>query len=251
VIGYAPQPGANRTFEPAELIRFAAAHGVEFHGIDTVCFEPALTEPEPSAIQASILESLHTLAITDADIEIIEYSKFRVPFGKLSFPIEALPAYVSHDTAIWNGFVEHEHRRYPVWARVHITAPQIRVVVVTNIRAGQRVEAGDVRLEAGRIFPTRTAALKSLSDCVGMLARRYLSTGAPVTAADLMEPYDVDRGETVRVEVQSGGAVLTLDAEAEDSGRRGQSINLRNSTSGKIFRAKITGRGRALLDFRS
>ena len=63
--------------------------------------------------------------------------------------------------------------------------------------------------------------------------------------------YDVDRGEIVTVEVQSGGAVLRIDAEAQASGRQGQSITLRNSTSGKIFRAKITGKGRVLLECRS
>jgi len=251
IVGYAPQPGANRTLEPVELTRFAAAHGLEFHGIETVCFEPALAEVEPSRIEASIRESLNTLAITGADIRIAEYSKFRVPSGKLSFPIESLPSYSSDNTAIWNGFVEHEHRRYPVWARVHITAPQTRVIAASDLRAGQRIESGDVRLEEVRIFPTRAPVLKSVSDGVGMSARRYLATGTPVSAADLMEPYDVDRGETVTVEVQSGGAVLRIEGEAQASGRRGQIIGVRNSTSGKLFRATITGKGRALLECRS
>ena len=80
--------------------------------------------------------------------------------------------------------------------------------------------------------------------------RRYLAAGGPVSAADLTKPWDVERGEIVTVEVQSGGAVLVLEAEAQASGRQGQSIALRNSTSGKMFRAKITGKGRALLECR-
>ena len=251
LVGYAAQPGAYRNIEPAELTRFAASHGLEFHGIETVCFEPAVAELEPSRIEASIRESLNSVAISSAEVEIIEYSKFRVPSGKLSFPIESLPAYSSANTAIWNGFVEHEHHRYPVWARVRITVPQTRVVVVANLRAGQPVEASDVRLEEARIFPTRAVVLKSPSDCVGKLAKRYLAIGAAVSATDLMEPYDVDRGQIVSVEVQSGGAVLTVEAEAQASGRQGQSITLRNSSSGKIFSAKITGKGRALLECRA
>src|SRR5579863_1595054 len=140
--GYAPLPGAYRNIEPAELTRFAAAHGLDFHGIETVCFEPAVAALEPSRIEASIRESLNTIAISSAEVDIIEFSKFRVPSGKLSFPIESLPAYSSENTAIWNGFVEHEHRRYPIWARVRITLPQTRVVAVANLRAGQPVEAG-------------------------------------------------------------------------------------------------------------
>jgi flagella basal body P-ring formation protein FlgA len=248
VIGYSPQPGANRTFEPAELARFAAAHGLEFHGTETACFELALAELDPSRIQASIRESLTGMEATSADVEVIEYSRFRVPSGKLRFPIESLPAYAPANTAIWNGFVEHENRRYPVWARVRITTPQTRVVAVANLRAGLRLEAGDIRLEEARVFPTRTPALKSVSDCAGMLMRRYLPAGTPLSAGDLMEPNDVDRGDIVAVEVQSGRAILALEAEAQTSGRRGQTVTLRNTTSGKIFRAKISGKGRALLE---
>src|SRR5580698_199225 len=58
VIGYAPQPGALRNIEPAELTRFAAAHGLEYHGLERICFEPALAELVPSQIEASIRESL-------------------------------------------------------------------------------------------------------------------------------------------------------------------------------------------------
>ena len=65
-----------------------------------------------------------------------------------------------------------------------------------------------------------------------------------------MEANDVDRGDAVIVQVQSGGATLALEAQAEASGRRGQNIAFRNNTSGKIFHAKITGKGHALLDCR-
>jgi len=55
----------------------------------------------------------------------------------------------------------------------------------------------------------------------------------------------------VTVLVQSGAAVLTLEAEAQSDGRAGQTISLRNAASGKVFRARITGKGRALLEFSS
>jgi flagella basal body P-ring formation protein FlgA len=248
VAGYSPEPGAHRLFEPAELTRFAEANGVEYRGLATVCFERAMTELEPSGILAAIRESLSSIAITDADVDVIEYSKYRVPPGKLVFPIDSLPARAAANIAIWKGFVERESHRYPVWARVRIAAPGTMVVAAADLRAGQALRAGDVELEQVRTFPARVPALKSLSDGAGMLVRRYVAAGTPLTAADLMEPNDVDRGEMVAVEVQSGGARLKLEAQAETSGRRGQSIPLRNATSGKIFYAQIAGKGRALLE---
>jgi flagella basal body P-ring formation protein FlgA len=249
--GYAPQPGSRRNIEPAELTRFAAAHGVAFHGIDTVCFEPLLRELDPLTIEVSIRESLKPLGITNADIEIAEFSMFPVPSGPLMFPAESLPAYSADATAIWNGFVEHEHNRYPVWARVKIQAVQTRIVAANNLRAGQTINAGDIRPEEARGFPTRAAGLKSVSEGIGMMARRYINAGTPIGAADLIEPFDIGKGEMVAVEVQSGAAVLTLEAEAQSDGRVGQMIPLRNVASGRIFRARVTGKRHALLEFSS
>jgi len=247
--GYTPQPGSYRNVEPAELTRFAAAHGVEFHGIYTVCFEPRLNEPDPLAIETAIRESLQGLQITAADIEIVEFSQFRVPPGKLTFPADFLPAYATDNTAIWNGFMEHENHRFPVWARVKIQAATIRVVTTTNLRAGQTIEPNQIRIEEVRMFPPRTPGLKSIAEGVGMVTKRYLSAGTPISAADLMEPFEVEKGEMVRVQVRSGAAMLTIEAEAQSDGRAGQMILLRNSVSGKTFRAKVTGKGHALMEF--
>lgn len=249
VFGYAPQPGAYRSIEPAELTRFAAANSLQYHGLETICFEPALIELEPIVIEESIRESLTAMTISGAEIEVVEYSKFRVPSGKLTFPAESFPAFAPSNVAIWNGFVEHNRHRYTVWARVKITVAQTRVVTAVSLRAGQHIETGDLRLEEVRAFPVRAAGLKSVSDGAGMLARRYLNVGTTLSAADLMEPWDVDRGEMATIEVHSGGAILTLEAEAQADGRSGQSIAFRNATTGKVFRARITGRGRAMLDF--
>ena len=247
--GYAPQPGSFRNVEPAELTRFAAAHGVEFHGIDTVCFEPVLSELDPLAVESSIRASLKLLGITSADVDVVEFSRFRVPSGPLTFPVESLPAYAADNTAIWNGFVEHEHHRFPVWAKVRIQAAQTRVVAAANLRSGQIIEASDIRLEEARVFPSRGACLKSVSQGAGMLAKRYVNAGTPLLAGDVMEPFDVGKGDMVTVQVQSGAAVLTLEAEAQSDGRAGQTISLRNAASGKVFRARVTVKDRAFLEF--
>jgi flagella basal body P-ring formation protein FlgA len=56
---------------------------------------------------------------------------------------------------------------------------------------------------------------------------------------------DVERGDKIAIEVSSGGARLTFDAMAESSGHAGDSIMVRNPESGRLFRAKVEGKGRA------
>lgn len=248
VIGYAPEPGDHRILEPADLLRIAAANGVEVRNVISVCFERALMSLDESKILDTLRAALNR---PGAEIEIIEYSKFFVPPGRIVFPLESLPTRPTDHVAIWNGYVDANGRRFPIWARARITVPQSRVVAAVALHAGQVIKSGDLREEEARDFPTKTEPLKSSADCVGHLARRFIPAGTPITAGDLMEPNDVERGDTVSVVVKSGGALLTLPAEADMSGRAGQVIPFRNASTGKVFRAEITGRDKALLDFRS
>ncbi len=246
VIGYAPEPGDHRVIEPAELLRIAAANGIEAHNLSSVCFERALMPLDAPGI----LNVLRTsLSRPDAEIEVLEFSKSLVPPGKIVFPLDSLPSNSTDHVAIWHGYVDFNGRHFPIWARARMTVPQTRVVAAVPLHAGQAILPGDVRVEDARDFPSKADPLKSVADCVNHLARRFMNPGSPISAADLMAPNDVERGDTVSVEVRSGGAVLTFAAEAGMGGRSGQIIPLRNASSGKIFRAQITGRDRALLDF--
>ena len=52
------------------------------------------------------------------------------------------------------------------------------------------------------------------------------------------------RGETVRVEVSSGGAHLEFEARAQASGSAGETIQILNPASKKLFPARVEGKGR-------
>jgi hypothetical protein len=72
-------------------------------------------------------------------------------------------------------------------------------------------------------------------------ARVYLP-GVVATKPSLAR--EVDRGDTVRVEIHSGGVFLAFDAEAESSGHTGERVTLRNPVNGQRFRAVVEARGR-------
>jgi hypothetical protein len=55
---------------------------------------------------------------------------------------------------------------------------------------------------------------------------------------------DVTRGEMVHVEVHSGAALISFEAEAQGSGAAGQTIALLNPISKRRFTARIEGKGR-------
>jgi flagella basal body P-ring formation protein FlgA len=61
-------------------------------------------------------------------------------------------------------------------------------------------------------------------------------------------PSDVMRGETVRVEVRYGAAMLAFDGQAQGSGNAGQTVAVVNPRTRKRFQARIDGPGHVSLE---
>jgi hypothetical protein len=58
---------------------------------------------------------------------------------------------------------------------------------------------------------------------------------------------EVERGNPVAVEVHCGAARLAFEAKAESSGHAGDSVLVRNPENGRLFQAKVEGKGKVLV----
>lgn len=67
---------------------------------------------------------------------------------------------------------------------------------------------------------------------------------APGGKTPLSVKPEIERGDTVRVEVSSRGVLLAFDASAESSGRRGEAVTVRNPANGQRFRALVEAPGK-------
>jgi flagellar basal body P-ring formation protein FlgA len=248
VIGYSPAPGARRFWGPAELRRLGSPYGVEITPETHACFEWSVQPLTADVVRAAIRESLQA---PDARIDVLAVSRDQAPAGKLTFPLSGLLAstLTGPDTPVtWRGQVQYGgSRQFSVWARVKISATMTRVVATELILPGQTVTPGEVRLETYDDFPLRNDIARNLDEVIGRMPRRALRVGFPVFRADLIEPFQVQRGDTVDVTAIAGAAQLRMPAVAETPGRQGDTITLRNPQSGKIFRARIEGKDRALV----
>ena len=123
-----------------------------------------------------------------------------------------------------------------------------RVVATQLILPGQTVAPDQVRIETYDDFPLRNDIARNLEEVVGRMPRRAHPRGTcRYSAADLIEPLQVQRGDLVDVTAISGAAQLHVPAVAETPGRQGDMISLKNSHSGKTFRARIEGKDKALV----
>ena len=245
VIGTAPVPGARRLFEPAELIRIARANHLQIADVTPLCFERSTAPLDPELVKAAMRRSLGAPL---ASIEILTISKYPVPQGELVFPHDSLMQPASGDSAVWNGYVAYDGGRFSVWARIRLTILQSRLVSAVDLTLGHVIEASDLRIEEANEFPRRVAPLTTVDAAVGLVARRAIPAGSVLTPTMLQVPNDVERGQTVLVEVHSGGAVVKVEAKAESAGHRGDTVSVRNATSGMLFRAEIEGKGRVLVN---
>ena len=252
VVGYAPMPGSRRIFHATELRRLAFKFNVSIASDREACFEwqlrPLTVDDVVSAMRRSF--RLADPSVRNAQIGILEIGTHMAPEGRITFPLTGLlpAANRNNGPALWRGYIEYSgKRRFDIWAKVKLTAPTARVVAVSNIPANHIIDATEVRLEIVEDYPIWRDVARNLEDVVGRLAQRSIATGRPVLRADLTKPVEVQAGQIVQVNVESGKARLKLQARAENSGHAGDMISLRNPRSGKMFRAQVEGKGRVLV----
>jgi flagella basal body P-ring formation protein FlgA len=82
---------------------------------------------------------------------------------------------------------------------------------------------------------------------VGLAPRRRIPAGETISLRQLSPPADIRRGDRVDAEVHRGLARISVESAAESGGKRGEAILLRNLETGRRFRAKVTGRGKAIV----
>jgi flagella basal body P-ring formation protein FlgA len=240
-IGYAPAPGATRRFKLADLEREARRLDIELGEASEVCFQWPLSVPSEGRFREAMEQALD---LPEARIEIEETSQYPAPPGPLVFSRSSLqPPPPGNDTAVtWRGHIEYGgNRRFQIWARVRISASVNRIVTTEPIRAGEPIAPEQVRLERVEGFPFGDRTADSLDQVVGQILRVPLTGGVAIPAHLLDRPLDVERTDLVKVRVRNGPAVILAEGEAQAGGRRGDTIPVRNPTSGATFSAKITG----------
>ena len=248
VLGSAPQPGSERTFHPEELAALAHRYSVPLENPSDICFAWPMERLTP----ARVVETMRAaLALPEAHVEIAEISAYPVPRGRLEFARERLAAPAAANQRVpvlWRGDVVYgDGHRYAVWARVRITASCTHLIAAEALHAGKIVEARQVRTESATCFPAPENIASLADQAIGLKLLRPIAAGSPVRRDWLAQPNDVNRGDSIRIEVFSGAARLAFTGKAESGGHTGELIAVRNPSSKKIFQARVDGKGKAVV----
>jgi len=241
-IGAAPAAGAQRVMQPDELVRLARQYGIALASpASTVCFERAV---QPLKAEELLPVLRLALGIDGAQIEILDFSRFGVPRGVLEFPKSSLMP-----NGLWRGRVLYDQGRgMPVWVKARITIEKTWVEAADTLVAGKTIEPSQLKMKTGPRFPFEVPLLDSLELAAGKRPARTLPSGTPIAAGMLAVAHEVERGDIVAVEVRAGAAVLAFQATAESSGRKGDSVMVKNPENGRSFLARIQDKGRVLVE---
>lgn len=241
-VGYAALPGMIRILRVDELARIGKRHGLQTKPVKDLCFEvPLHTLDTHSALQA-----MRNTLPPGASIEVIEMSRYKVPQGTMTFPRTGLAVSAStpaNRIVLWRGKVQYApNRSMPVWARVRISRVARFLVALRDLKPGETLQQADVEMREGSRAIFLSDGVESVD---GYRIRRSLRAGEEILAKDLAPIPAIERGDEVRVRVESSGAVLETPAKAVSNARAGEAVSLRNPQSGRMFRATAEGRGLA------
>jgi flagella basal body P-ring formation protein FlgA len=243
-VAAAPPLGQTRTFQPADLKRFAATHGMDLGFAESLCFTLPARTPSENFILAAMRAEFGN---RDVEITVLEQSKLPLPPGDLKFPLSGLST-SGDKPAIWRGYVQFGlNRRFYTWARVRITVHEKRILAKSDIRPGEPLRPDQIEIQGYEGPLTNGRALSDPTAVLGKIARHSIAAGTALLENMIENPPAVTRGESISVIAASGPAVVQSQGFAEETAREGQVIPVKNPQSGKVYRARVQRDGVAVV----
>ncbi len=247
-IAFAPVPGTRRILTARDLLGIAKRfdiQGIEPAALAGVCFERTVEPVDPARMRTAMAA---VLAITEEQIEITDFSRFRTPAGQMEFLRSGLapaPVNTLDAPAFWRGRVIYDRgRSMAIWAKVKVLVESSVLTATATITSGQVIQPDQVSVVLTKQFPVPSDVLKNLDQAVGKRARRSIPAGSPIRANLVEAPREIGPGDVVQVSVVDGQAQISFQAKAQAGGRKGDTILVQNPSNGRSFKATIVDKAK-------
>jgi flagella basal body P-ring formation protein FlgA len=123
------------------------------------------------------------------------------------------------------------------------------LVAAVPLGRGTLIDSSVITHQRLNTSTLRQGYLTSANQVLGQQLRRSIDAGEPLREGVLEQPLAVERGDIVTLESTSGTIQVATQAEALSSGRVGEQIRVRNTSSERVVRANILGEGRVGANF--
>jgi flagella basal body P-ring formation protein FlgA len=129
------------------------------------------------------------------------------------------------------------------WITADVTVRACILTAAKGISVDKIITPDDIVESVIEIPDLRAAYVRRPEDLLGKSSRRLFSSGDPLTRDAFADAFLVRHGETVQLRLERKGIVVTSLAKAEQDGRLGQIIMVRNLDFSTSLKAEVTGRG--------
>jgi flagella basal body P-ring formation protein FlgA len=130
---------------------------------------------------------------------------------------------------------------------VRVRRIQNVLVLSRGIGAGETIAAADIAIERRDAARIVGAALADPAGAVGKTARRVLPAGTLLTAADLVAPRLVRRGDTVELVSRHDGLEVRMSGRALADAGENERVSVENASSRKVVQGVVDASGAVLV----
>ena len=110
-------------------------------------------------------------------------------------------------------------------------------------KRGHKIGSGDIVLKEHDVSKLRDNYYTGLKQLDGLVVRRSLPAETVLQSRQLEAADLINRGDEVYISASHGAISVQMPAVALSKGKMGQQIRVRNRSSNKIVRARVTGAG--------
>ncbi len=116
------------------------------------------------------------------------------------------------------------------------------VTAVCDIERGQIISEADLEMRECDLVPGHVNdPVIDTGQVAGMAAKQSIKAGDPVLSRYIELPILVERGKDVTAVVMITGLDISITMQALDNGRMGDSVRLKNKSSGAIVTGEVIG----------
>jgi flagella basal body P-ring formation protein FlgA len=254
-IGPSPMPGETRIVTRTEVGRILEAAdlpGVAVAGAPSV----RISRSSRSLTQGEVAQALksHIASVTAWEPDEIDIRSMRnlkdvlVPEGNtaLRFILKSPPSSFRNMLLPLEVSVDGRSAR-TVWIKADVRINATVMQAARMLPFGTALTGDDIRPVRIEITDPRAACVRKAEAATGKVLRRSIKTGELITEDALSDPPVVRSGDTVRLRLEQQNIRLVILARAEQDGRMGQSIRVRNLEFARVMKALVVGPGEVLI----
>ncbi len=248
LVGFSPMTGSQRVINVERLASIGRSHSISLDDLSPLCFE----RPTELLNESMLRTALEHVLGPGTKLEIADFSRYPIPQGELVFSVKDLPrpgSASADDFVTWRGHLNAGARSTAVvWAKVRVLKFEQWVEAVEPIKPHQTIEAGQIAVRSAWRFPIAPAPVREVDAVTGKQSSRSLSRGQMILPVILLAPNEVERGDTVSVELSSGAVSLKFTGYAETGGHRNDTVVVWVKDMGKRWRARVQEKGKVQID---